>query len=257
MVIDSTRRASSGRTATPGETALTTPDATALPDAPLIALRDVVVRAESDGRILLRIPKLDIAAGERVVVTGPSGSGKSMLLSCLCGRWAAGLRAEGERTASGSRIGFVPQRGLDALHPLIPLGRQLRSVTGASSGRIAEVLGSVGLDDPELGRRRPAELSGGQAQRGALALALLTRAPLILADEPTSALDHESRDLMLGLLTRIVSPSQALIVATHDTVVAEAFATRHIRVVDGRVTETPVGEGRGAGDPTNEHEGAA
>lgn len=206
---------------------------------PLLALRDARVLA-ADGRMLLHLSALDIDEGERIVLTGPSGSGKSLLLSTLAGRWPAGVRFEGERNAALSGIGFVPQRGLDALHPLIPLATQLRRVTGASRERVAAVLGLVGLADPALYVRRPAELSGGQAQRAAVALAALTEAPLILADEPTSALDHDSRDRTLRLLGDIVTPAQTLVVATHDAAVVDALGTRHLSVSHGVVTEIPV-----------------
>ncbi|MBK0417645.1 ATP-binding cassette domain-containing protein [Leucobacter sp. CSA1] len=217
--------------------------------APLLSLRDAVVRTSAAARDerrgdagceLLRVPRLDLFPGDRVVVTGPSGSGKSLLLSTLTGRWPVGVRFTGERTASFTRLGFVPQRGLDALHPLIPLQRQLRRVTGAPPHRIAQALRAVGLGDPDLPRRRPTELSGGQAQRAAVALAALTGAPILLADEPTSALDHDSRDQTVELLRRIAGPEQALVVATHDFAVAEALATRWLAVRDGVVAERPV-----------------
>ena len=205
-------------------------------DRPILSLRDAEVRT-ADGTKLLAIASLDVLAGQRIAVTGPSGSGKSLLLSTLTGRWPAGLRFTGERTTQLDRIGFVPQRGLDALHPLIPLARQLRMVTGADPGRVTRVLEAVGLDDPALRRRRPTELSGGQAQRASVALSALTSAPLVLADEPTSALDHESRDQTLRLLDEIVGPQQTLVVATHDTAVVRALGARHLAVSDGVVTE--------------------
>jgi peptide/nickel transport system ATP-binding protein len=204
----------------------------------ILSLRDATVRA-ADGRTLLVVRSLDVLAGERIVVTGPSGSGKSLLLSTLAGRWPAGLCFVGERTTTIDRLGFVPQRGLDALHPLIPLARQLRMVTRADPLRIVGVLESVGLGDPELHRRRPTELSGGQAQRVSVALAALTNAPLILADEPTSALDHESRDQTLRLLQEILGPRQTLAVATHDTAVVTALGARHLTMSHGVVAELP------------------
>jgi peptide/nickel transport system ATP-binding protein len=212
---------------------------------PILSLRDAEVRA-ADGTTLLAIASLDVLAGQRIAITGPSGSGKSLLLSTLTGRWPAGLRFTGERTARLQRIAFVPQRGLDALHPLIPLARQLRMVTGADLARISTVLAAVGLDDPALHRRRPAELSGGQAQRASVALAALTAAPLVLADEPTSALDHESRDQTLRLLEEIVGPRQTLVVATHDIAVVRALGARHLAVSDGVVTEVSPGVGPGS-----------
>ncbi|MFT3877403.1 MAG: ATP-binding cassette domain-containing protein [Propioniciclava sp.] len=214
------------------------------PDAPVITLRDARVSVVRADTTLLSVPNLALYPGDRVVVTGPSGSGKSMLLSTLTGRWAAGLRFTGERTASFDRVGFVPQRGLDALHPLIGLARQLHRVTGATPARVTEVLHATGLTDPALHRRRPTEMSGGQQQRAAVALAALTRAPLILADEPTSALDHDTRDQVLELLLGIVDADQVLVVATHDGAVAERLATRRIAVRRGVLTELPAGRAR-------------
>ncbi|MFD6142442.1 ATP-binding cassette domain-containing protein [Promicromonospora sp. NPDC060271] len=212
---------------------------------PILSLRDAEVRT-ADGTKLLTVASLDVLAGQRIAVTGPSGSGKSLLLSTLSGRWPVGLSLTGERTTRLRRIGFVPQRGLDALHPLVPLARQLRTVTGADPARVGTVLAAVGLDDPALHRRRPTELSGGQAQRASVALAALTDAPLILADEPTSALDHESRDQTLRLLEEIVGPRQTLVVATHDLAVVRTLGARHLAVSDGVVSELVPGAGPGA-----------
>lgn len=208
--------------------------------APLVSLSDATVTVSSTGRALLHIPRLTISRGERIVVTGASGSGKSLLFSTLTGRWATGLSFAGERTAHLDRIGFVPQRGLDALHPLSPLARQLRRVTGCDADRVTHVLEAAGLTDPELHRRRPTELSGGQAQRAAVALAVLTDAPLILADEPTSALDHDTRDALLSLFDDLVDRTHTLIVSTHDPVVARTLATRHLHVEQGTVSEHPL-----------------
>ena len=203
----------------------------------LLSLENSSLCVRGSSQVLLEIPELRICSGERLVVTGPSGSGKSLLLSMITGRWAAQLEHSGTRTIGCERIGYIPQRGQDALHPLMPLGRQLRKASGRSAQAVADILASVGLDDPQLLQRRPAELSGGQAQRAAVALAALSAAPLILADEPTSALDQASRDKILGLLDKVVSAEQAMVVVTHDPEVAEALATRRIRLDSGKLRE--------------------
>lgn len=208
---------------------------------PAISLRNVRVHADSIQRPLLDIEALELFAGERVVVTGLSGSGKSLLLATLSGRWAAGLSFTGERTSSLTKIAFIPQRGMDALHPLSKLERQLAKVSGKSLEQVGQALEAVGLGDPELRRRRPAELSGGQAQRATIALAVLTEAPLILADEPTSALDHESRDQTLRLLDQVLGKQQTLVVVTHDWAVARVLATRHLIIDDGKMCELAIG----------------
>lgn len=209
----------------------------AAPSDPLIRLKNARVVAARTQQSLLEIDELALFPGERIVITGPSGSGKSLLLATLTGRWAAGLAFTGTRTANFTRIGFIPQRGLDALHPLLPLGRQLRKVTGKSTQQVHEALAAVGLTDPALSQRRPAELSGGQAQRAAVALAVLSDAPLILADEPTSALDHESRDQTLALLDRVITARQTLVVVTHDPAVANALATRRLALESGKICQ--------------------
>jgi peptide/nickel transport system ATP-binding protein len=202
----------------------------------LISLTDAQVLGPDHTRPLLDIPELTIRRGERVVITGPSGAGKSLVLSTLMGRWAAGLRFTGTRCSVAQRIGFIPQRGLDALHPLTPLGRQLRRVTGCSREHTLTALAAVGLQGLDL-RRRPTELSGGQAQRVAVALATLTRAPLLLADEPTSALDQASRDRTMHLLDSVVADDQALVVVTHDPAVARGLGRRRLYLDAGRLTE--------------------
>lgn len=201
---------------------------------PVVSLTDAVVR-DGEGRVLLRVDRLTVGAGDRLAVTGPSGAGKTVLLRLLAGHLSAGLTATGRRDAGSPRVAVVPQRGIDALHPLVPLGRQLRAVTGASAERVREVLSAVGLGDPRAARRRPAELSGGQAQRAGIALAVLSGAPLVLADEPTSALDHDTRDRVLDLFTAVIGADRALVVSTHDNAVAERLGARRLRVVDGTV----------------------
>lgn len=134
----------------------------------------------------------------------------------------------------------MPQRGVEAFHPLIRLGRQLRVVTGADRTRAGDVLARVGLGDPRLRRRRrPAELSGGQAQRAAIALAVLSGAGLVVADEPTSALDPQTRDDVLSLLTGALASdaagAPALVVSTHDPEVAAVLGARRLEVLDGRI----------------------
>lgn len=203
--------------------------------APLVRLTDAVVRGD-DGRELLRVGRFVVAAGDRITLTGPSGAGKTLLLRLLAGRLSPGLRLDGAREATLGKVAVIPQRGLDALHPLIPVHRQLRAVTGAAPARVRDVLAAVGLDDTRTIRRRPAELSGGQAQRAAIALAALSDAPLVVADEPTSALDHATRDRILSLFAAVIAPTQALVLSTHDRHVADRLGSIRVRVDRGAVS---------------------
>lgn len=205
------------------------------PGHPVFSLRNARLAVRASAQPLLAVDELTLFPAERVVITGPSGAGKSLLLSMITGRWSPDLEFRGTRTCDASRIGYIPQRGQDALHPLLSLDRQLAKATGAAAHRVGEVLSAVGLDDPRLLRRRPAELSGGQGQRAAIALAVLSGAPLILADEPTSALDHSSRDRTLAMLGSVLTEEQTLIMVTHDPVAAQALATRQLAVDSGKI----------------------
>ncbi|MBM7766610.1 ATP-binding cassette domain-containing protein [Glutamicibacter nicotianae] len=94
------------------------------PPAPVFLLRNARLGLRTENRALLEIEVFTLLPGERVVITGTSGAGKSLLLSMITGHWAPGLEFPGTRIADSRRIGCIPQRGQDALHPLLPLGRQ-------------------------------------------------------------------------------------------------------------------------------------
>ena len=188
-----------------------------------------------------------LRGGMQIALTGPSGSGKSTLLHMLAGldtpttgtiSWP-GL--DGSPFGRPGVVGLIFQ-GPSLLPPLdvaeniaLPLllsgcdERQARD-------RAAAALHEVGLD--ELGARLPEELSGGQAQRVAVARALATRPRVILADEPTGQLDsaHAAQvaALLLDAATRL---GAALVLATHDMALAERLPDRW-QMADGRlVTE--------------------
>jgi putative ABC transport system ATP-binding protein len=192
-------------------------------------------------REVLALDAWHAAAGEHWLVLGASGSGKTTLLCIVAGllRPSAGRVAVGGQDLTalagaaadrfrGSRIGFVPQR----LH-LIPslsvednlaLAQYLAGV-GQDRRRAAEVLGVLGIAD--RARARPAELSHGQAQRVAVARAVMNRPSLLLADEPTSNLDDAQCAQAVELLESQASACGAtLVVATHDQRVRARFEKR-------------------------------
>lgn len=201
-------------------------------------------------------------AGEFVVVTGPSGSGKSTLLHI-----AGGLDAPDEGTvavagqdmwemSTGARaafrrrnLGFVFQffnlvPALSAVEnvslPLVLDGVPARS----ADARALELLQRVGLGD--RARHRPAELSGGQMQRVAVARALVAQPSIILADEPTGNLDSHSSTAVLDLLRALSGEDGAAVVlVTHDQTAA-GYGSRELHLVDGQpcAVDGPVAEAR-------------
>jgi osmoprotectant transport system ATP-binding protein len=225
---------------------------------PIVALRGVRVEVESGGerRAIVRALDLEIARGERLVLLGRSGSGKTTTLRLVNGlvRPSAGEvlvdgRAIGDLDAVAlrRRIGYVIQdvglfphwRVRDNV-ALVP--RLLRWDEARVDARVREVLGSVGLDEAELGDRFPNELSGGQRQRVGVARALAARPELVLLDEPFGAVDPVTRAELQRELLALASRLEAtLVLVTHDLREAFTLATRIALLVDGELvlTATP------------------
>jgi ABC-type lipoprotein export system ATPase subunit len=211
----------------------------------------------------LRGLTLDVAEAERVVVHGPNGSGKTTLMRVLigelapsagtvsvCGTDLAGA-SEGARTRLRSvHIGLIDQHHGRGLRPELTVrdnvALQLRlSGTRARSARrrAEELLDGLGLG--ALAGRRPATLSGGEAQRVCVCAAVTHRPTLILADEPTGELDPTSADEVYDLLAAVSGRSgAALVVVSHDGRAAR-IADRIVRIRDGRLSEewTPTDPG--------------
>ena len=197
---------------------------------------------------------LTVRDGEIIAVLGPSGSGKSTLLHCAAGILApdaGSVKFDGSelttlRDAERSDLrrtafGFVFQFGqlIDELTCLenVALPLRLAGIRRAGADRVArEWLDRVEAGD--LADRRPAEISGGQAQRVAVARALIHGPSVIFADEPTGALDSLSGEKVMSLLTRAVRQTgAALVLVTHEARVA-AYSDREVVVRDGRTSAT-------------------
>jgi putative ABC transport system ATP-binding protein len=195
---------------------------------------------------------LSVAAGEIVAVMGPSGSGKSTLLHCLAGVlrpdrgevWFDGLRVDGLKDSARTELrrrsfGFVFQFGQlvpeltaeeNVALPLILGGTRRAPAVRAAR----EWLTRLGLDG--LGERRSGELSGGQAQRVALARGLITEPKVLFADEPTGSLDSLTGVHVMDLLVETANAEGTTVVlVTHEPRVA-AYADREVVVRDGKVT---------------------
>jgi putative ABC transport system ATP-binding protein len=212
---------------------------------------DRFYRAGEEETLALQGVSLTVAPGELVVVVGPSGSGKSTLLSCMAGTDdpdGGAVLVEGHRISHrpesvragirARRIGVVAQSG--NLFDHLTVEANLAFVRGLAGDTAADtvhasprdVLRTVGLHT--RAGAYPGELSGGEAARAALAVALVNDPAVILADEPTGELDTAAEADLLGLLVAAASRGVAVVVASHSPAVA-AVADRVVALYDGRV----------------------
>lgn len=205
---------------------------------------------EGDGRVtVLDGIDLSVAPGETVALLGPSGSGKSSLLSVLSGLERAdsgtlhvagqdfsSLNEDGLATARRGRIGII----LQAFH-LLPTMTALENVATplelAGHDRAMEVA-QAELVAVGLGHRLshyPAQLSGGEQQRVAIARALAPAPAILFADEPTGNLDHTTGAAVADLLfARAAAAGATLVMVTHDEALAQR-CRRIVRLEDGRI----------------------
>jgi peptide/nickel transport system ATP-binding protein len=226
----------------------------------VIALRDL--RVAFGPRVVAHIPELEIGRGEIVGLAGESGSGKSMTALAILGlaRFAGAqvtgsIALEGRellelgdrqlRHVRGRRIAMIMQSPRAALNPTLRLGqlfeRTLRLHGVARSelhARTVDGMRSV-LLEPALLERYPHQVSGGQAQRFAIALALALHADVLLADEPTSALDVTVQAEVVALLRRVRDErGTAMLFISHDLAVIGELADRIVVMRRGEVVET-------------------
>jgi putative ABC transport system ATP-binding protein/lipoprotein-releasing system ATP-binding protein len=195
------------------------------------------VFGEDDDRVIaLQHATCKIVRGDRIALVGPSGSGKSTLLHLLAGldepttgdiSWPALGDRSGLRPI---RVSFVFQSE-SLLAPLTVLENiEVPCLLGGSDSDVAREDASRLLEELDLraiAYKLPEEISGGQAQRAAVARSLITQPALILADEPTGQLDHFTARHLLDLLDRrLQGTDTALVIATHDPFVAARMKTQ-------------------------------
>jgi peptide/nickel transport system ATP-binding protein len=230
----------------------------------LLEVDDLAVDYEPRGRRVRALDGADLVvdAGETVGIVGESGSGKSTLGSAVGGllprtarRAAGSLAVAGEqvfdlpskdlRRVRRERLGFVFQDPIGSLDPTMRVGAQLRLVRGNGGGDPLSHLERVRLADPRrVARAYPHQLSGGMAQRVAIALAMARTPRLLVADEPTAALDSQVREEVLDVVFSLTEDSGTSILwLSHDLGAVARRCSRVAVMYGGRVVEEgPAGD---------------
>jgi molybdate/tungstate transport system ATP-binding protein len=213
----------------------------------MIAVRKLCLRA---GAFALRNLSFTVDTGQYAVLMGKTGSGKTTLLEAICGLQAVEsgsinlLGRDVTRLGPAERdVGYVPQDR--ALFPTFKVRDHLafaltvrRRPRAEIERRVAELAGLLGIG--HLLERRPAGLSGGEAQRVALGRALAFRPSVLLLDEPLSALDDDTRSDMVGLLRAVQRLTGVTTLhVTHSLGEAKKLADRLLVLKNGCIEEVP------------------
>jgi peptide/nickel transport system ATP-binding protein len=232
-----------------------------------LSIRDLRVRFGD--RLALHIAELDVPAGQITALAGESGSGKSLTIQAvlglagtagatvtgsitLDGRELIGLPTSRLREIRGARIAAIFQSPAMAFNPVFRVGTivtkalRLRGLSKEQAGERAESAMRSVLLDPGLLRRYPSQMSGGQLQRVAIALALALRAEVLLADEPASALDVTVQAEVLELLRELRDErGMAILFVSHDLAVIAELGDQVAIMRSGEIVESGPVKGDG------------
>jgi putative ABC transport system ATP-binding protein len=217
----------------------------------LIEISDVTKRYDGAGQPAVDGVSMSVGRGEAVAIMGPSGSGKSTLLNLIAG---LDRPSGGTVTVAGQRIDKLSETAVarfrrEQIGMIFQFFNLLDDLTVADNVLLpAQLIGmprakARARTDELLSRLRisqhrdayPARLSGGERQRVAIARALVNSPALLLADEPTGALDTATGEDIGALLLELNQSGQSLVMVTHNPDLAARYASRSVRIVDGRI----------------------
>jgi tungstate transport system ATP-binding protein len=207
-----------------------------------------LIHSYENGKIALDIPSLDIPSGQIYVLTGPNGSGKTTLLSILAllltpssgSVHLNGVEAAGTHDPRLRRkVTLVHQKPVlfsETVRNNIAYG--LHAVGLSSTGiksRVERMMERTNLR--AIAEIHARKLSGGEAQRVALARGLVLETPILLLDEPTNSLDAASRPVLYALLREANARGTTIVIATHETGILASLNPRFLRMEKGRILE--------------------
>jgi ABC-type glutathione transport system ATPase component len=231
---------------------------------PLLSVQHLEVRTER--HTLIHTASFDVHENEIVALVGESGSGKSMIAKCIMGlppskairvcggqiylkgQNLLGLKEQSFRKLRGREVAYIPQSPLNALNPIMTIGRQLieayapydTSASSSAKERALFLLKRVGFLQPDLALLSfPHQLSGGMRQRVLIAMALMNSPRLLIADEPTTALDVTLQAEILHLLQDLKKEyGIGILLITHDLGIVARCANRVVILRHGTTIES-------------------
>ena len=234
------------------------------PAAPVVSISGLSAEYRTRLGITRALDGVDLRVepGDLVAIVGESGSGKSTIAQAIgrmlprachvtegrvevLGRAVAALRAPEIRALRRESLGFIPQDPIASLDPTMRIGRQLELAVGllgrdTRPAALTALLEGVRIREPErVLRLFPHEVSGGMAQRIAIALTMAREPRILVADEPTASLDAQVRDEILELMVGFVRRSRAsLIWISHDLGAVRRWCDRVVVTHRGTVVES-------------------